>query len=209
MSHSVYISYSPADGFMMQRIRHDISRYDFTVWTSEQPEQLANVDCVLVLLSPDSIRQNTVRTEIYSVRSMRTPLFPVLVAGEEEEMVEAGFQPHQWIDLRYMGDYEPHMNKLLNNIARELDIPVESWPTLHTVPVIQEDFEAELLASQQAAADARAGIPAALSKSLDAEALEQQAELAEMQRSAFPLLWLTALAAFIVIVVIIVLLVSG
>jgi hypothetical protein len=208
MSHSVYISYSPADGFMMQRIRHDISHYEFTVWTSDQPEALPQADCVLVLLSPDSIQEEVVRYEIYTARSMRKPLFPVLVAGEEEEVASVGFRPHQWTDLRYMGDYEPNMNRLLNHIARELDIPVESWPTLHTVPVFQEDFEAELLASQQAAADARAGIPAAISKSLDAEALREQAELARLNQS-LPIWWFVALALFIIIVVIIVLLFSN
>jgi len=127
----IYISYSAHDAAIMQRLQHDLRQYHFTIAASINAEALQRADYVLVVLSPEAAYSQTVRSELATARQARKRIISLLARGETEEVAGLGFKPHQWIDLRQPDQYEHNLSYLLNVIAKDMGITLETWPTLY------------------------------------------------------------------------------
>jgi hypothetical protein len=196
MSHSIFISYDEADVFMMRRLRHDFGQYQFVVWSSDEANSILQTECLVVLLSPSAAYSTNVQAEIHTARTMRKPIFPVLVSGEDEEVAPLGFRPHQWIDLRFLGEYEHNLNKLLVRVAQELDIPQEVLPTLDTAPPELSSYRPTM----QSSPNAILHIPPTIYPS--------QNPATAPQNPSLPWPWIIGAAAILIGMILVVLLVS-
>lgn len=133
MSIDIFISYSHDDTEMMRRLRRDLQRVGFRVWTDEGitpgtrswkqeiEKAIRECRCVIVLFSPASAQSQWVRMEIDFAETQRKPMFPLLVRGSEAESLPFGFAGYQHVDLRNPSQYLPGVNRLIAGVTQYLD----------------------------------------------------------------------------------------
>lgn len=130
--HHVFLSYSRRDLHIMQKLRDDLRRHAFRVWTDESLElgtagwesavtrAIKNSSCVVVILSPDAERSEWVHREVAMAESLELHILPVLVRGNEGNAVPLRLMSHQWLDARY--EYDPALQSLVESIRRHVDV---------------------------------------------------------------------------------------
>ncbi len=129
----IFISYSHEDIDVMRRLRRDLSRVGFSIWTDEGitpgstnwkievENAIRSCTCVVVMFSPEAARSRWVRAEIDFAETQQKPMFPVLVRGTEAESLPFGFAGYQHVDLRERALYVGGVNRLVAGVSQYLN----------------------------------------------------------------------------------------
>lgn len=153
----IFISYSHEDIDVMRRLRRDLSRVGFSIWTDEGitpgstnwkievENAIRSCTCVVVMFSPEAARSRWVRAEIDFAETQQKPMFPVLVRGTEAESLPFGFAGYQHVDLRDRALYLGGINRLVAGVSQYLNT---------RPPEVKEEVAAETVA--------RRGLPAVI-----------------------------------------------
>lgn len=127
LTHHIFLSYKRMDGEIMRRVRDDLTKAGFIVWTDELIEKgtpqwqreiekaIRNTAALLCLLSPEAAQSDYVREELAAAKLFKKPVYLALVRGTREECFIYGFVNSQSTDLRDEDVY-----------ARELPLLVEA-----------------------------------------------------------------------------------
>src|SRR5215212_5748393 len=83
-------------------------------WEREIERSIRGAEGMIVLLSPDSNNSEWVRREISFAEQNEKRIFPVLIAGEEDESIPLRLSDHQRVDLRR------HFHNALDELANAL-----------------------------------------------------------------------------------------
>jgi hypothetical protein len=143
MMPQIFVSYSRADSDMMKRICDYLRRSQLNLWTDENldfgtpswtkaiEKALEDSKCLIVLLSPDSKSSDWVDREInYAHSSVRIPIYPVLVHGDETNAIPLLLIHTQYVDVR--DHFEEPLGKLSDVIKRALILDEEETATRAT-----------------------------------------------------------------------------
>jgi formylglycine-generating enzyme required for sulfatase activity len=131
--HHIFLSYSRRDTVMMQKVRDDLRRAGFTVWTDEGLEvgtpswtrdidlAIRNTGCLVVLLSPDSYQSEWVGREIAFAQTHKKRIFPMLVRGDETNAIPFQLAQHNYVDIRK--NYDDGIARMMRDIRKHLNMP--------------------------------------------------------------------------------------
>lgn len=127
----IFLSYSRRDAAVMKRLRDDLRREGFDVWTDETSLEpgtqawqdvieaaIESAGCIVVVLSPDAKKSKWVdkETTYASVQGVR--VFPVLSRGDERDAVPLSLIDAQWVDIRR--NYDGELRKLVNALNKHV-----------------------------------------------------------------------------------------
>lgn len=130
MSH-VFISYSRKDMTTMKRIRDELRAAGVPLWTDEKltpgtpswrnsiEKALENAAAVVVLMSPDSKHSQWVERELGYAGSQHVRVYPVLIAGTEQNAIPLELANSQWTDLR--NDFSVLQRQLIPALKNHLE----------------------------------------------------------------------------------------
>jgi hypothetical protein len=140
MTHQVFVSYSRTDSEIMKRICEYLRRSHLLLWTDENlvpgtpswskaiEKALDNSKCLIVLLSPDSKSSDWVDKEInYAHSSVKIPIYPILVRGDETNSIPFMLTHTQYVDIRTQ--FEEPLTKLSNAIKQTISPDEEKTAT--------------------------------------------------------------------------------
>ncbi|MCB0187946.1 MAG: SUMF1/EgtB/PvdO family nonheme iron enzyme, partial [Caldilineaceae bacterium] len=132
MSTDIFLSYSHQDSDIMAKLRADLSRAGFSVWTDEGLEPgtaswqrairraLREARCMVVILSPDAEQSKWVEIELGWAERFGLRIFPVLAKGEFDDAVPFSLVHVQQVDIRTA--YENVEIALLPTLQRHLGV---------------------------------------------------------------------------------------
>lgn len=128
MTHHVFLSYSRRDSRSMRRMKADLRAAGLTVWTDESltpgttawmhvvENAICAAGCLVILLSPDSVKSKWVANEITFAQHHNIPIIPVLSRGDETLSLPLSLSSYQWLDMRRDRDYRRHWSKLIKAV---------------------------------------------------------------------------------------------
>jgi len=135
MAHDIFLSYSRKDSAMKDRVQKTLEDSGLRVWTDANltpgtPEwewaiTQAIKECpgLVVLMSTDSYKSEWVLREITAAQERRKDIFPILVAGTEDDAVPLRLNTYQRIDMRDDRRYTSEMVRLIDAIKQNVSIP--------------------------------------------------------------------------------------
>ncbi|MEM6528119.1 MAG: toll/interleukin-1 receptor domain-containing protein [Chloroflexota bacterium] len=132
LTHHIFLSYKRMDGETMRRVRDDLRKQGFVVWTDELIEKgtpqwqreieraIRNTATLVCLLSPEAAQSDYVREELAAAKMFRKPIFMAIIRGTREECFIYGFVNAQSTDLRTAETYTKEFPLLAAAIKRRL-----------------------------------------------------------------------------------------
>ena len=126
----IFLSYSRRDSHVMRRLRNDLRRYGFTVWTDEGlmpgtkswqcaiKQALEEASCLVVILSPDAQQSKWVEIVVTHAEEVGLPIFQVLARGTEQTAILFSLQQAQRVDIR--DEYQQVTLQLVPALRRHL-----------------------------------------------------------------------------------------
>src|SRR5215217_4401123 len=94
-----FMSYSREDVNLQKRIVAELRGRGIGIWVDIE-RSIRGAEGMIVLLSPDSNNSEWVRREISFAEQYEKRIFPVLIAGEEDDSIPLRLSDHQRVDLR-------------------------------------------------------------------------------------------------------------
>jgi hypothetical protein len=127
MQHHIFLSYSPKDTDIMQRVRDSLLAAGLTVQTADEASDnvdsiIQNSDCCVVILSPESNGDESIEDHFESARLSNLKIFPVIGRGDEWSAIPKAFIGTQIIDVR--ANHDARMARLIGLIKTHLGIPI-------------------------------------------------------------------------------------
>jgi hypothetical protein len=150
MAAHLFLSYSRRDINVMHRLRADLQKAGFTVWTDEgiEPgttlwkdaieEAIEQSVCLVVILSPDAKQSIWVKRELDYAALHKIRIFPLLAEGEEAQSIPFGLVGSQYLDIRR--NYQTSLQKLIEAINKQLK-PITTITLPKEVPPSDVDVE--------------------------------------------------------------------
>jgi len=89
-------------------------------WEREIERSIRGAEGMIVLLSPDSNNSEWVRREISFAEQNEKRIFPVLIAGEEDDSIPLRLSDHQRVDLR--NNFQNGLDGLSNALKHHLGV---------------------------------------------------------------------------------------
>jgi hypothetical protein len=132
MTHHVFLSYSRRDSRSMRRMKADLRAANLTVWTDETltpgttawmhvvENAICAAGCVVILLSPDSVKSKWVANEITFAQHHNIPIIPVLSRGDETLSLPLSLSSYQWLDMRRDRDYRRNLTSLIKAVHKQI-----------------------------------------------------------------------------------------
>jgi len=125
MQHHIFLSYSPKDVEIMQRVRDSLLAADLTVQTVDDvldniDSMIQNSGCCVVILSPDANGDEAIEHQLEVARGTNLKIFPVIGRGDEWSAIPKVFIGTQIIDVR--ANHDARMERLIGLIKTHLDI---------------------------------------------------------------------------------------
>jgi hypothetical protein len=123
----VFLSYSRHNTDIMHRLRDDLTRYRYSVWTDqgihagsevwqrEIEKAIRSADFFVLILTPESVNSEWVRREIGYAQNLRKIIIPLL-AGGDETITPFELTNYQFIDIRGRDGYENGLPRLVQAI---------------------------------------------------------------------------------------------
>lgn len=108
----MFLSYHRSDTATMQQVQAELRHAALSVWTDELldpattlwqrviEDQIHQASSMVVLLSPAAKNSEWVRNEIAVAKRCGRPVFPVLIAGDEDSAVPIELATAQFVDAR-------------------------------------------------------------------------------------------------------------
>lgn len=124
----IFLSYSRHDTNNMSRLRGELQKKGFSVWTDETGLErgsprwemmieiaIEQARSLVVILSPYAKRSEWVRRELKYASDHQIPIFPLLVKGNERTAVPLILTDHDWFDARQR--YSRALAELCNSLS--------------------------------------------------------------------------------------------
>src|SRR5512146_992100 len=96
-------------------------------WEREIERSIRTAAGIIVLLSPHSNNSEWVRREISFAEQNEKRIFPVLIAGDEEDSIPLRLSDHQRVDVR--SNFDTGLDELANALKDQLDTMLPSKQT--------------------------------------------------------------------------------
>lgn len=131
--HHIFLSYSRSDFKEMQTIRQEFENAGLDVWAdqeirsgSEWPieieQAIQNAACMVVVLSPETVKSKWVRREIHFAERLGLRVFYLLVKGHEKDIVALEIITAQLINLQDELQRASKIARLVKEILDHLNI---------------------------------------------------------------------------------------
>lgn len=200
----VFISYSRRDTEAMQRIVSFLRGQGIKVWVDNErlvpgtpiweeeiEKAIKGAVAIAVLLSPDAKNSEWVRREVTMADQFRKRVFPVLVAGDEEESIPLRLITRQFVDVRKNEEAGLHSLKTAISFYLEELAAQEEKERVEAEKLARAEEErkaaerkAERLRLENEAAEkaAREAIEKAAREKAEKEAIEREAARLDAER---------------------------